>query len=314
MHELVTRVLAGDKRAVARAITKIENDALDKLEILRDLHPYTGRAYLIGLTGAPGAGKSSLTDRLLTYLRKTFNYRIGVVAVDPTSPFTGGAILGDRVRMGSHALDPEIFIRSMGTRGSLGGLARATHEAVRVLDAWGCQVVIIETVGVGQSELDIMKVADTTCVVLNPSAGDHIQTMKAGIMEIADLFAINKADLPGADKTEREVQYMLDLMGHIPWRPPVVRTISRDNQGNAELWAAVHDHRTYLETSGLWDDRRIKRRQEEVLAMVEGQIERRVKALIAGDANWKQKLAEVEQGTIDPYALASEMLGKLWQS
>jgi len=311
MHPLVQRILEGDKRAVARAITYVENDAPDKLEILRDLHPHTGRAYLLGITGAPGAGKSSLTDRLLTYLRKTYDCRIGVVAVDPTSPFSGGAILGDRVRMGTHALDPEIFIRSMGTRGSLGGLARATQEAIRVLDAYGCQVILIETVGVGQSELDIMKVADTTLVVLNPSAGDHIQTMKAGIMEIADLFAINKADLPGTDKTEREVQYMLDLLGQIPWRPPVVRTVSRDNVGMPELWEQVEKHKAYLTESGIWDERRIKRRQEEVLAMIEGQLERRVKKLIDADQDWHAKLLQVEQGAADPYALADEMIGKL---
>ena len=310
MHPLVQRILDGDKRAVARAITYIENDNPDKLDILRDLHPHTGNAYLVGLTGAPGAGKSSLTDRVIYHLRKQ-NLRIGVIAVDPTSPFTGGAILGDRVRMGNHALDPEVFIRSMGTRGSLGGLARATQEAIRVLDAYGCHVILIETVGVGQSELDIMHVADTTVVVLNPSAGDHIQTIKAGIMEIADLFAINKADLPGTDKTEREVQYMLDLLGHIPWRPPVVRTISRENQGVQELWEKIQEHKAYLQQSGLWEQRRHKRRQDEIMAIVEDQLARRVKALIAADTDWAGKLAQVEQGAVDPYSLASEMVGKL---
>ncbi|MGZ6525391.1 MAG: methylmalonyl Co-A mutase-associated GTPase MeaB, partial [Tumebacillaceae bacterium] len=310
MHPLVQRILDGDKRAVARAITYIENDNPEKLDILRDLHPHTGNAYLVGLTGAPGAGKSSLTDRVIYHLRKQ-NLRIGVIAVDPTSPFTGGAILGDRVRMGNHALDPEVFIRSMGTRGSLGGLARATQEAIRVLDAYGCHVILIETVGVGQSELDIMHVADTTVVVLNPSAGDHIQTIKAGIMEIADLFAINKADLPGTDKTEREVQYMLDLLGHIPWRPPVVRTISRENQGVKELWEKIEAHKAYLQQSGIWDKRRHKRRQDEIMAIVEDQLARRVKALIAADTDWAGKLAQVEQGSVDPYSLASEMVGKL---
>jgi LAO/AO transport system kinase len=310
MHPLVQRILDGDKRAVARAITYIENDNPEKLDILRDLHPHTGNAYLVGLTGAPGAGKSSLTDRIIYHLRKQ-NLRIGVIAVDPTSPFSGGAILGDRVRMGNHALDPEVFIRSMGTRGSLGGLARASQEAIRVLDAYGCQVILIETVGVGQSELDIMHVADTTVVVLNPSAGDHIQTIKAGIMEIADLFAINKADLPGTDKTEREVQYMLDLLGHIPWRPPVVRTISRENQGVKELWEKVMEHKAYLQQSGLWETRRHKRRQDEIVAIVEDQLARRVKALIAADTDWSGKLSQVEQGAIDPYSLASEMVGKL---
>jgi LAO/AO transport system kinase len=311
MHELVTRILGGDKRAVARAITYIENDDPDKGQILRDLHPHTGKAYLVGLTGSPGAGKSSLTDRVIAYLRKELDLKIGIIAVDPTSPFTGGAILGDRVRMGSHALDPGVFIRSMGTRGSLGGLARATQEAIRVLDAWGCDVILIETVGVGQSELDIMNVADTTVVVLNPSAGDHIQTMKAGIMEIADLFAINKADLPGTDKTEKEVMYMLDLLGHIPWRPPVVRTISRENKGIPELWQAIQDHKAYLQDSGIWEQRRHKRRQDEIVTMIEGTMARKLKDLIASDADWKSKLVEVEAGTIDPFSLADEMLGKL---
>ena len=311
MHELVTRILGGDKRAVARAITYIENDDPDKGQILRDLHPHTGKAYLVGLTGSPGAGKSSLTDRVIAYLRKELDLKIGIIAVDPTSPFTGGAILGDRVRMGSHALDPGVFIRSMGTRGSLGGLARATQEAIRVLDAWGCDVILIETVGVGQSELDIMNVADTTVVVLNPSAGDHIQTMKAGIMEIADLFAINKADLPGTDKTEKEVMYMLDLLGHIPWRPPVVRTISRENKGIPELWQAIQNHKAYLQDSGIWEQRRHKRRQDEIVTMIEGTMARKLKDLIAGDADWKSKLVQVEAGTIDPFSLADEMLGKL---
>ncbi|MFD2170259.1 methylmalonyl Co-A mutase-associated GTPase MeaB [Tumebacillus lipolyticus] len=311
MHELVRRIVEGDKRAAARAITHIENDAPQKHEILRDLHSHTGHAYLVGLTGSPGAGKSSLTDRVITYLRKELGKKVGVIAVDPTSPFTGGAILGDRVRMGSHALDPDVFIRSMGTRGSLGGLARTTQEAIRVLDAWGCDVILIETVGVGQSELDIMNVADSTVVVLNPSAGDHIQTMKAGIMEIADLFVINKADLPGADKTDREVSNMLDLMGHVPWRPPVTRTISRDNKGIPEFWAKVQDHFAYLQDSGEWDKRRLKRRQDEVLAIVEGQLTRRVKELTQQDSSWGGKIAQVEQGKLDPYSIAEELVGKL---
>ncbi|HEU4963198.1 MAG TPA: methylmalonyl Co-A mutase-associated GTPase MeaB, partial [Bacilli bacterium] len=257
------------------------------------------------------AGKSSLTDRIITYLRKELGHRVGVIAVDPTSPFSGGAILGDRVRMGNHALDPDVFIRSMGTRGSLGGLAATTQEAIRVLDAWGCDTILIETVGVGQSELDIMNVADTTVVVLNPSAGDHIQTIKAGIMEIADLFAINKADLSGTDKTEREVNYMLDLLGHIPWRPPVVRTISRENKGHDALWEQVLAHRKYLEESGLWEQRRHKRRQDEIVTIVEGQLARKVKALMAQDPDWAEKLAQVEAGSVDPYSLAGEMIGKL---
>lgn len=229
MHEITRRILAGDVRGAARAITCVENDYPERTQILQELFAHTGRARLIGITGTPGAGKSSLVDVLISFLRKS-GLSIGVVAVDPTSPFTGGALLGDRVRMQSHATDPGVFIRSMGTRGSLGGLSRNTKDAVRILDAYGCDVILIETVGVGQSELDIMNIADSTIVVLNPGGGDSVQAFKAGIMEIADLFVINKADLPGTDKLEIEVEQMLDLVKHdAPWRPPVIKTISTQN-------------------------------------------------------------------------------------
>ncbi|WP_018133025.1 methylmalonyl Co-A mutase-associated GTPase MeaB [Effusibacillus pohliae] len=305
--ELAKRIVNGDRRAAARAITMIENDSPDRQKLLKALHPNTGNAYLVGITGSPGAGKSTLTDQLLFWLRKQ-GLQVGVIAVDPTSPFTGGAILGDRIRMTGHSLDPGVFIRSMGTRGSLGGLARATKEAVRVLDAYGSDVILIETVGVGQSELDIMHVADTTVVVLNPTAGDHIQTMKAGIMEIADVFAINKADLPGADKTEREVNNMLDLLHDLDWRPPVVRTTSRDPATFRTLWEACSRHREYLVQSGHWGRRRRQRWQDEILAIAEQTLSRRIRQSIAAHPDWPQLLREVESGEKDPYQVADLVL------
>lgn len=305
--ELVNRILNGDRRAVARAITLIENDAPDKHDLLKALHTYTGKAYLVGITGSPGAGKSTLTDRLLFLLRQK-GYKIGVIAVDPTSPFTGGAILGDRVRMVDHALDPDVFIRSMGTRGSLGGLANATKEATRVLDAYGADIILIETVGVGQSELDIMNVADTTVVVLNPTAGDHIQTMKAGIMEIADVFVINKADLPGADRTEREVNNMLDLVHDFAWRPPVVRTTTANPDTFQGLWEACENHRKYLHDSNQWESKRQKRRQDEILGIIEQRLQNGIRQWIARNSSWQRILAEVEAGQKDPYQVADLIL------
>ncbi|BCJ87640.1 methylmalonyl Co-A mutase-associated GTPase MeaB [Effusibacillus dendaii] len=305
--ELTERILKGDRRAVARAITLIENDATEKDELLQELHKHTGNAYLIGITGPPGAGKSTLTDQLLFLLRKQ-GLKIGVIAVDPTSPFTGGAILGDRVRMNDHALDPGVFIRSMGTRGSLGGLAKATKEATRVLDAYGIDVILIETVGVGQSELDIMNVADTTTVVLNPSAGDHIQTMKAGIMEIADLFVINKADLPGADKTEREINNMLDFIHDFDWRPPVLKTTVSQPASFQAMWEACCQHRTFLQENGLWEKRRKQRRQDEIVGIIEDRVQSRIRHWIEKNPSWQQILTEVEAGEKNPYQVADLIL------
>lgn len=214
-QKIIEGILNGDRRMVARAISLIEDEASEKEGILSAIFPYTGKAYCLGITGAPGAGKRSLVDQLLVLLRRQ-GLKVGVIAIDPTSPFTGGAILGDRIRMQEHALDKGVFIRSMGTRGSLGGLSRATKDVVQVLDAFGKDIVIIETVGVGQSEVDIIKYADTTMVVLTPAGGDSVQTIKAGIMEIADVFVVNKADLPGADRTVSEISMMLDLGGRVP--------------------------------------------------------------------------------------------------
>ncbi|WP_139491044.1 methylmalonyl Co-A mutase-associated GTPase MeaB [Brevibacillus dissolubilis] len=307
MHEITKRILAGDVRGAARAITCIENDYPERSQILQEIFPYTGRAKLIGITGTPGAGKSSMVDCLIGFLRSQ-GLTVGVAAVDPTSPFTGGALLGDRVRMQNHALDTGVFIRSMGTRGSLGGLSRNTKDAVRVLDAYGCDVILIETVGVGQSELDVMNIADTTIVVLNPGGGDSVQAFKAGIMEIADLFVINKADLPGVDKLETEVEQMLDLVKHdAPWRPPISKTISTQNLGMADMWNEVLRHQAFLESSGEWQKKRAKQLQEEVLDIVNYQMFVRMQNFVQKGA-FADELSGVAQRQLDPYSVAEKMV------
>ncbi|MGC5325691.1 methylmalonyl Co-A mutase-associated GTPase MeaB [Brevibacillus sp. SYSU BS000544] len=310
MHEITRRILAGDVRGAARAITCVENDYPERTQILRELFPHTGRAKLIGITGTPGAGKSSMVDVLISFLRRN-GLTIGVVAVDPTSPFTGGALLGDRVRMQNHATDPGVFIRSMGTRGSLGGLSRNTKDAVRILDAYGCDVILIETVGVGQSELDIMNIADSTIVVLNPGGGDSVQAFKAGIMEIADLFVINKADLPGTDKLEIEVEQMLDLVKHdAPWRPPVIKTISTQNAGIDQVWKETLRHHEYLLASGEWEERRSRHLREEVIEIVNHQIyQKMIRGIEAGA--FAEQLTSVASRQADPYGVADQIV-KAW--
>ncbi|ERI07029.1 LAO/AO transport system ATPase [Aneurinibacillus aneurinilyticus ATCC 12856] len=310
LHALVERILNGDRRAVARAISYIEDNHPEKTEILQDLFPHTGGAFLLGITGSPGAGKSSFVDKLIGYLRKQ-GLTIGIVAVDPTSPFTGGAILGDRIRMQDHFLDEGVFIRSMGTRGSLGGLARATKEAVRVLDAYGKDIVIIETVGVGQSELDIMNIADSTAVVLNPGGGDTVQAFKAGIMEIADLFILNKADLAGTDKLFREVEQMLDLVKHdSPWRPPVVKTITTQGMGIDEAWQAFLDHKSYLQESKEWERRRASHLREEVSEIVEHAVHQLIVKRLRSE-EYKDMMEGVSRRDIDPYEVAHQLLQQL---
>jgi LAO/AO transport system kinase len=245
MQKLIEGVVDGKSRFIARAISMVENNDEGKNDLLARIFPHTGKALIIGITGSPGAGKSSLTDVLIKVIRQG-GAKVGIIAVDPSSPFTGGALLGDRIRMQDHALDPEVFIRSMATRGRLGGLSRATKDAVKVLDAAGFEVIIVETVGVGQSELEVMTVADTILVVLNPAGGDYIQVIKAGIMELADIFVVNKADLPGAEKTAAEVEAMLDLSTFASgWRPPVVSTVSIQNKGIDHLWSVVEKHHQF---------------------------------------------------------------------
>lgn len=308
MQRYVEGVLAGDKRSAAKLISLVENNGLEKKQVLSQIYPHTGKAYVIGVTGSPGAGKSSLTDCIIKEIRKK-NLTVGVIAVDPSSPFSGGALLGDRIRMQDHAVDQGVFIRSMGTRGSLGGLARSTKEAVRVLDAYGCDFIIVETVGVGQSELDIMGAVDTTLVVLTPGAGDHVQTIKAGIMEIADIFVINKADLEGADKVKREVEMMLDLScSESGWRPPVSNTITLTETGIVELLNEVDRHRNHLKETGFLETFRARRLRTELLEVVENTLKERIHKAVESSSQIAKLVKEVEDRNIDPYVAAEEII------
>ena len=305
--ELVEAAVAGDRAAVARLISVIERGGEPAREVGRLTYPRGGNAYTVGITGAPGAGKSTLTDRLIGAVRKSGS-EVGVLAVDPSSPFTGGAILGDRVRMQDHATDTGVFIRSMATRGHLGGLALATPEAVRVLDASGLPLVLIETVGVGQVEVEIAGAADTTVVVVNPGWGDAVQANKAGLMEIADLFVINKADRPGAKETERDLNHMLDMNMHMgEWRPPIVSTVAASGQGIDELWAAVGEHRAYLERSGELEKRRGKRLSDELREIVVHRLERQAFERCSGEAFEKLR-DDLLARRVDPYTAADELL------
>src|SRR3954468_18988248 len=284
-HVLVEAAADGDRSALARLISLIERGGDAAREAGRLAFPRGGRAYTVGLTGSPGAGKSTVTDRLIGLLREDGD-EVGVLAIDPTSPFSGGAFLGDRVRMQDHALDRGVFIRSMATRGHLGGLALATPEAIRVLDAAGLPVVLVETVGVGQVEVEIAGSADTTVVVLNPGAGDAVQAHKAGLLEVADVFVINKADRPGVKELERDLNNMLDYDPAIhageAWRPPIVRTVANSGDGIDEVWAAIGRHRARMEETGELAERRRRRLADELRAIVVGLLERRAQRLAGG--------------------------------
>ncbi|MCL6610069.1 MAG: methylmalonyl Co-A mutase-associated GTPase MeaB [Peptococcaceae bacterium] len=293
---------------MARIISKIENEDPGKDELLKNIFGMTGKAYVVGVTGSPGAGKSSLVDRMTSCLRKK-GETVGIIAVDPTSPFSGGALLGDRIRMQEHAVDRGVYIRSMGTRGSLGGLARTTKEVVKVLDAYGYSWVIVETVGVGQAELDIMHVADTTLVVLTPGAGDSIQTIKAGIMEIADIFVVNKCDLPGADKVASEISQMLDLQGGTPeWRPPVVQVSTLNDLGMDGLMESVEKHRSYLVDSGLLESYREDRARKETLEIVDFRWRKLVNSQLNYQGFVNDILNRVTGRKTDPYTAADAIL------
>lgn len=306
MQDLIQKVLSGDRRAVARAISLVENRAPERVEVMTQLASRTGKAYCLGITGSPGAGKSSLVDRLTAEYRKQ-GKSVGVIAVDPTSPFSGGALLGDRIRMQNHATDPGVYIRSMGTRGSLGGVSLATKETVKILDAAGFEIILVETVGVGQSELDIMKVADTTVVVLTPGAGDSIQAMKAGIMEIAHVFAVNKADLPGAKKVVNEIQATLEQVYHdASWRPPVVETVTIDGTGTGKLVEAVEKHKVYLENAGELAKVRSQRAMGEVMEMLEYEIKERVRVLMDLEAR------RMQVNNRDPYGTVRRIINELF--
>jgi LAO/AO transport system kinase len=289
----------------------VERSDEESRAVSRIAYPKSGKAYTVGLTGAPGAGKSTLTAATIGVLRKR-EIEVAILAIDPSSPFTGGAILGDRVRMQDFATDPGVFIRSMATRGHLGGLSLATPEAIRVLDAVGRQWVLVETVGVGQVEVEIAGKADTTVVVVNPGWGDAVQANKAGLMEIADIFVINKSDRKGTEETRRDIEQMLDMsdIGHDDWRPPVVATVASDGTGVEELWETVLRHREHMEASGKLEARRKFRLGEELREIVARRLYQRAREICTGP-RWDQLQAEVLERNIDPWTAADEMLNQL---
>ncbi len=296
-------------RAISRAITAIENASPEAEKLVRELFPHTGRAAIIGITGAPGTGKSTLVDRLAAHYRRS-GQSVGIVAIDPTSPFTGGAILGDRIRMQGHALDAGIFIRSMATRGWLGGLAEATAEAALVLDAAGKDVILIETVGVGQDEVDIVRLADCTLVVLVPGMGDDVQNLKAGLMEIADLFVVNKADQPGTDRFERQLRAVLEIVPERDgWRPPVVRTIATENQGVSELAGMIERFGATMQAGGKRSRRRIEHWKQRLVELLHRRLMLRVGRHL-DDRQLEVLAAAVAAREKDPFAAVDEVLTK----
>ncbi|MFM8267736.1 MAG: methylmalonyl Co-A mutase-associated GTPase MeaB [Ilumatobacteraceae bacterium] len=307
--ELLAAARGGDRGALARLLSLVERGAADAREIGRLTHAAAGHGYTIGLTGAPGAGKSTLTSAVIGLLRARGD-EVAVLAIDPSSPFTGGAILGDRVRMQDHATDPGVFIRSMATRGHLGGLSLATPEAVRLLDAVGRRWILVETVGVGQVEVEIVGKADTTVVVVNPGWGDSVQANKAGLMEIADVFVINKADRRGVDETRRDLEQMLDLGDRAvdDWRPPIIATVASQASGIDDLWAAIEQHRSTIEANGELERRRAFRRREELREIVARRLEQRAREIITGD-RWRELEDRVADRGVDPWSAADEMLG-----
>jgi len=327
IQQWVESLRSGDARALARTISSVENRAPGWSELLKSLFPYTGKARVIGLTGAPGSGKSTLVDQLARQYRKTKNphssrkerglngaldenYTVGIIAVDPTSPYTGGAILGDRIRMQDHFADPGIYIRSMATRGSLGGLARTTADVATVLDAAGRDVILIETVGVGQDEVDIVRLAEITIVILVPGMGDDVQTIKAGIMEIADIFVINKSDREGAERVEREIRALQSLaVRNDGWTPPIVKTVASEGKGVEELGAAIAEYENYLQKENRALKKSVENWQERLVEMLRDAMLEKARAQL-GDGNMARLAAEVAEHKRDPYSLIEEIAGK----
>lgn len=335
MHPLVERILQGDTRAVARLLRSIDDRAGSYLAALAELYPRTGRAEIIGITGNPGAGKSTLTDQLIAHYRK-LDKKVGVIAVDPTSPFSGGAILGDRIRMQRHSLDEKVFIRSLATRGNLGGVSRSTADSVHVLDAWGADIVLIETVGVGQDELEVARIAHTTVVVVPPGLGDEIQAIKAGILEVADVFCVNKADRDGADATVRDLETMIgmghelfhsqmrggkhhgahrldlqaaqDALGDAEWLTPIVKTVAMRGQGIEELAAAIEKHREFLFKTKQGEARRRERVRDELLSVLHATVVEEVAAKLANDI--EAGVDRVMKREVDPYTLSNDLLSR----
>jgi LAO/AO transport system kinase len=310
IDDWAAKIRRGDVRSVSRAISAIENHSPESEELLKQLFPHTGHAYLTGVTGAPGTGKSTLVDRLVAYHRKQ-DERVGVVAVDPTSPYSGGAILGDRIRMQGHASDSGIFIRSMATRGFLGGLSRSTAEVALLLDAAGKKQILIETVGVGQDEIDIVRLADCVLVVLVPGLGDDIQNMKAGLMEIADIFVLNKADREGAERLEEQLHAMLSLvMPHDGWHPPVIRTVATESRGIEELAATIAKFRQHFESGEEREKKHLEYWRNRLVEMLESRLLENVLGGKDGEARLRELAAAVAARKLDPFSAVSELLAK----
>ncbi len=308
VRELVEQMRGGDRRALARLLSIVERNDARAPEVMEAIHPHTGHAQVIGLTGPPGAGKSTLADRLAALVRGK-GLTIGVLAVDPTSPFTGGAVLGDRIRMQQHYLDPQVFIRSMATRGSLGGLPRVAARAVRVLDASGKDVVLVETVGVGQTEVDVMRVADTVVVALVPEAGDAVQTLKAGLMEIADVFVVNKADREGAGRMVATLRNTLTFSNKQDWwLTPVVATQATKGEGIDKLWDTIQQHRAAMEKHSILAERRKERQRHEFFQTVEEWVGDKLASLAHANGELGDLMKQVEEGSADPHGAALDAL------
>ena len=312
-HPLIQRLRDGDARALARVISMVENRHSGWAELLKALFPQTGRAKILGLTGPPGAGKSTLVDQLAKHYRKQ-NRTVGIIAVDPTSPYTGGAILGDRIRMQDHFSDPGIYIRSMATRGSLGGLARTTADVATVLDASGRDLIMIETVGVGQDEVDIVRLADITIVILVPGMGDDVQSIKAGIMEIADIFVINKSDRDGAERVEREIRALQALAARNDhWTPPIVKTVASEGIGIEELVAQIAEYEAYLQKGNLALQHKVDSWRQRLVEMLRDALLEKAQDQLA-DGSMARYAAEVAEHKRDPYTLVEEIVQRLGRS
>ena len=312
MQNIVERLLSGDRRALARMVTLIESEAPSSHHYLAELHQHTGRAHIVGVTGAPGAGKSTLVTRMVRELRK-HDTKVGVVAIDPSSPFSGGAILGDRIRMMELAGDPNVFIRSMASRGNLGGLSSSTRDVVRAMDAAGYDPIIIETVGTGQAEVEVMRAAQTVLVVVAPGMGDDIQAIKAGILEIADIFVVSKADKPSADKTVAELTMLLSLDSNsrkASWRIPIIKTSSLKEQGIEQLIDSIQQHQQYLHESGMFAHRAQRQVRSELQALILHAVSNSLNAEVS-EEEWKTLIAEIDSRKRDPYTIADELQARI---
>jgi LAO/AO transport system kinase len=312
LDELAEGVRSGDRRALARAITLVENGDPLAYELIRELYPETGRSYVVGVTGPPGVGKSSLISALVRLVREEGG-TVGVISVDPSSPFTKGALLGDRIRLTDHFLDPEVFIRSMGTRGHLGGLAETTLQAALVLDAAGKELLFLETVGAGQSEVEVITIADTVLLVLMPGSGDSIQALKAGIMEIPDVIAVNKCDHPAAKTMVNEVRSILALDTDPAWMPPIVLTDAVTGEGVPELWEKIAEHRRFLDESGTLAERRAANLAGEVFAVASARAKARLEAAVGEDEELRRLLAEVQRRELDPLSAVREIMERVFK-